>query len=278
VSFRFVAWFMGLEDASIQTGRYEFPPSTNNFKLVRYILKGRQTPIKLTFNNVRTFEELSGELGRQLLLDSTELLQYFLSEQTLQEIGLNKNQVLSLFIPNTYDLYWTISVKDLKEKMIAEHDKFWKKEGRIAKADSLTLSKAEIYTLASIVEKETNFLAERRRLAGVYLNRLSSGMKLQADPTVVFALGQFDLKRVLFEHLRYDNPYNTYMYEGLPPGPICMPSIHAIDAVLNAESHDYLFFCAKIGYAGEHVFTKTLKEHATVANAYREWLNKEGIK
>jgi UPF0755 protein len=221
---------------------------------------------------------LAGKFGAELEQDSLDFLHHFLSNSNLKELGLDSSTLLTSFIPNTYEVKWNTSPEKWMGRMASEADKFWDSEKRKDKLASIAMTKQQVYTLASIVEKESNLKTERPAVAGVYINRLKQGMKLQADPTVVFATGDFELRRILHSHLKLDSPYNTYMYEGLPPGPIYMPSVNSIDAVLNAEKHQYVFFCAKPGYNSGHVFAKTLAEHNRNADAYQEWLTKEGVK
>jgi UPF0755 protein len=175
-------------------------------------------------------------------------------------------------------MYWDDEVDEILTRLVSEKEKFWDKGARRKKAEKLGMSPAEVYTLASVVEKESNYKPERKTIAGLYLNRIRKGIPLQADPTVKYAVGQLDLRRVLNKHLEYDSPYNTYKYTGLPPGPIYMASVNSIDAVLNSENHNYVYMCAKPGYNSEHVFANTLRQHQVNANRYHRWLNSEGIK
>jgi UPF0755 protein len=185
---------------------------------------------------------------------------------------------MSIFVPNTYFVYWSASGEEIRDRLYEEADRFWAKEGRQAKADSLGLSRQEVYTLASIVESESNHDPEKPTIAGVYLNRLQRGIKLDADPTVVFAVGDFGLRRVLFKHLEVDSPYNTYKYAGLPPGPISMASIASIDAVLNPEQHDYLFFVARGDGSGTHMFAKNMTGHSRNIRTFQSQLRERGIR
>jgi UPF0755 protein len=277
-TYDLVAKFMNYNDGNIKDGKYKIKDGWNNRDLIGILRSGNQVPINVTFNNVRNIEELSGKLAPYFASDSLDILKHFTSEETLNKMELNKENIMTLFIPNTYQMYWNASPAAILERNKKEYNSFWNNDNRKEKAQDLELSKAEVYTLASIVEKETNHKAERKRMAGVYLNRLKRGIPLQADPTVVYAVGDFSIRRVLNVHLEYDSPYNTYKYAGLPPGPIYMPSVNSIDAVLNAEEHDYLYFCAKPGYDGAHLFAKTLRQHNVNANKYRQWLNSEGIR
>lgn len=258
------------------SGRYVIKNNMSNRQLVSMLRAGNQSPVNLTFNNARTIKDLSGKLSQNILADSTEIFE-FLNSNLIDGYGFTKETLMTLFIPNTYKVYWDITPVQLLERMIKEHQKFWNKE-RVAKAENLKLSLNQVYTLASIVDKESLQLEEKPRIAGVYLNRLNNNILLQADPTVVFAVGDFEIRRVLNKHLEYDSPYNTYKYAGLPPGPICMASISGIDSVLDYEKHEFLYFCAKPESNGGHAFSKTLSGHNQNALTYRKWLNERGIK
>ncbi len=262
----------------LRPGRYVFKPGTNNFAIINKLKRGVQDPVKVTINNVRDIFQLSAKLGDVLLLDSIEFVNLLTDSTVLNEINYTSESILSLFIPNTYEMYWTISSDRFLQRMIQENASFWNKENRKVKAIQKLLSTKDIYTIASIVDKETILESEKPLISEVYINRLNSGMKLQADPTVVYALGLRGIQRVLHEHLRIESPYNTYLVDGLPPGPIWMPEVSTIDSVLNAQKHDYLFFCAKPGYDGSHAFAKTLEGHYQNAKLYRQWLNKEKIR
>ena len=278
LTFDLIASLMKYKDGGIKDGKYLIKSGWSNRDLIGMLRVGKQMPINVTINNVRTFQELAGKLSAYFSVDSTSIVNYYISDTILSNLGLNKNTALTLFIPNTYQMYWNTKPKEIIERIKQENTRFWNENQRKEKAKALNLSREQVYTLASIVEKESNHKPERRRIAGVYLNRLKKSIPLQADPTVVFATGQYDLRRVLNVHLEMDSPYNTYKYTGLPPGPIYMPSVHSIDAVLNAEEHDYLYFCAKPGYNSEHLFAKTLRQHNINANSYRRWLSSEGIR
>lgn len=258
-----------------KTGKYKIPKNTkDNYNLIK-ALRGAQLAIKLTFHNFRMKEQLAAYLGKQIEADSLEIIELLNNETFLAQYGYTPDNVLAAFIPNTYEVYWHYTIKDFWERMQKEHKNFWTDE-RLEKAKALNLTPIEVYTLASIVECESQYKAERPRIAGVYLNRLKKeGWKLEADPTVVFAVGDFSLKRVLEKHLQFDSPYNTYKYAGLPPGPIYMSSINSIDAVLDAEVHDYMFFCARPHEAGQphtHAFAETLNGHLKNAKVYWNWL------
>jgi UPF0755 protein len=194
----------------------------------------------------------------------------------MERTGLDSANIKSLFIPNTYEFYWNTTAEGFTDRMIEEHNRFWNAD-RMAEAEHLGMTPAEVVTLASIVEKETNKNDEKQAIAGVYINRINSGWRLQADPTVVYAIGDFNIKRVLNKHKKYESPYNTYLNLGLPPGPICIPSISSVDAVLNYEDHDFMFFCAKDDLSGYHVFARTNAEHRRNAKRYQEALDERRI-
>ena len=260
----------------IKSGHYIIKNGMNNNQLLNMLRSGSQTPVKFTFNNIRTIEQLATRIDEQLEIDSLSFLNAVKENTTLKEIGFNNNNYAALFIPNTYELYWNIDAEEFVEKMINEYNRFWN-EDRLNKAKSLNITPIDVTILASIVNKETSKTSEMPRIAGVYLNRLKRNWLLQADPTLVFALGDFEIKRVLDIHKEIDSPYNTYKYVGLPPGPICIPSIAAIDAVLNAEKHKYFYFCAKDDMSGYHVFARNIREHNINAEKYRRALNKKKI-
>lgn len=276
--FTRVASLMSYKDSSVRAGKYTIQPNMSNKDLVSILRSGRQTPIKITFNNLRTKEDLAGKISSYIEIDSMELVHYFQDAEVQESVGLNNETFISLFIPNTYEFFWTVKKKNLLSRMQKEHADFWSKNDREAKADKLGLSKEEVYTLASIVEKESQRNQEKPTLAGVYLNRINIGMPLQADPTVVFATGEFGLRRVLNRHLEFDSPYNTYKYPGLPPGPIYMPGIPSIDAVLNREDHKYLYFCSSPEIQGAHLFAESLSQHNANARRYHRWLDRQGIR
>lgn len=274
-SFVWVANQMNYIDSKIRSGRYKIEAGWSNRELVGHLRAGRQATVKVVLNNERLLPEVAGKASRFIQADSAGIMNLINDPSFLSEIGYTKETLMSLFIPNTYDYYWGTTPKDFFERMEKEHNKFWKKNSRTKKAEDLKLTKEEVYTLASIVERETNKNDEKRRIAGVYLNRLEQGILLQADPTVVFANQDFGIRRVLNKHTALDSPYNTYKYAGLPPGPISMASIASIDAVLNAEKHEYIFFCAKADESGYHAFAKTLRGHNENARVYRKWLTKK---
>lgn len=271
-----VASWMKYGEHNFKPGRYLLTDGMSNRDLISLLRSGRQSPVMVTINNVRTVDQLAGKLTAKLELDSQKYYHYLLDSDNYSQSNLDSQNLLTLFIPNTYEVFWDISAEGLTSRMSYEHEQFWKKNQRLNKANELEMSAAEVYTLASIVERETQTSGERPIVAGLYLNRLRVGIPLQADPTVVFAVGDFGIRRVLNKHLIIDSPYNTYLYAGLPPGPICMPSVNSIDAVLNAAKHNYLYMCAQPD-SREHVFAASLTEHNRNANVYRRWLNKKGI-
>ena len=261
-----------------RTGRYELATNATMWDLVRELRNGIQTPVKLVVPPARTIEKMTTVLSKNLMLDSLSLAQVLNDETRMKEVGgYSKETLPCLFIPETYEVYWDITPDKLVERLQKEKEKFWNANRR-KKALEAKLTPDEVTTLASIVESETNYAPEKATVAGLYLNRLQRGIKLQSDPTVKFALQDFGLRRILFQHLEYDSPYNTYMYEGLPPGPICIPTPAGIDAVLNYERHKYLYMCAKEDFSGSHNFEETLSGHLINARRYQQALNARGIK
>ena len=277
-SFELVANVLKYKESGVRSGRYIIKPNMSSFALVRMLRAGFQTPVKLTFNNVRTIQELAGKISRYIEPDSQELLKVLLDSAYLSEMGFNEYNVLTMFIPNTYEFFWNTTPDKLFRRMKSEHDKFWQSPDRQAKLKSLGLDQKEVYTLASIVEKETLVSSEKSTISSVYLNRLRAGQRLQADPTVVFASGDYSLNRIYEKHTQIRSPYNTYRNTGLPPGPIFMPDVSTIDAVLNTKDTDYMFFCAVGDGSGRHSFAETFRQHVENANKYRELLNRQDIK
>ena len=275
-SFRWVAKQMSFVKPMVRSGRFEIKPSWSNRALINHLRSGKQATVKIVLTNERLPEDIAGKVSKIIEADSISIDNLLRDEVFLADYGYTKETAMCVFIPNTYDFYWNRDAKAFFEKMVKEHKKFWDKNDRRTKAKALELSPNEVYTLASIVERETNRNDEKPTIAGVYLNRLKKGMLLQADPTVVFAVGQFDLRRVLNKHLKFDSPYNTYKYTGLPPGPISLSEISSIDAVLNREDHNYIFFCAKGDGSGYHAFAKTLSGHNANAARYRKNLKARG--
>jgi len=273
-SFEKVASLMKYNN--VKSGRYSIPAEMSNKDLVSLLRSGVQEPIDLVISHGRTLGDIASAIGNQMEVDSAELQAAILNERFLDKVNLEESNVISMIVPNTYQMYWDAPAEKILDRLAKEYDVYWKK--REAQLAQLSMTKLEVSTLASIVESESQHKPERPTIAGVYLNRLKSNIPLQADPTVVYAVGDFTIRRVLNKHLEVDSPYNTYKYNGLPPGPICMPSISSLDAVLNAENHDYLFFCAKPGYNAGHSFAKTNAQHERNARVYRRWLSNEGIR
>lgn len=275
-------WVAAIKDFSKpKVGRYVLKVGMSNNELINMLRSGRQTPLKLSFNNQDTLEKFAGRIAEQLAADSITLLTTFTDKKFLNENNLTEKSVLQIFIPNTYEFYWTVSPEKFRAKMLIAYNRFWN-DSRLQKAKELNLLKSEVITLASIVQKETAKNIERPIVAGLYLNRLKKGMPLQADPTVIYAVkaikGQdYVVKRVLTADLQINSPYNTYKNRGLPPTLIAMPDISAIDAVLNADKHNYIYMCASVDKIGYHAFAKTLSQHNANAAKYHQWLNKQGV-
>ncbi len=258
------------------TGRYAVFPTDNMLDIYLRISRGRQTPVNLSFNNIRTREQLARRIGNQLMIDSAEIATLLFDSIYCAGRGYTPMTIISMFIPNTYEMYWNINADNFFSRMQKEYDKFWNKE-RVNKAKQIGFTPEQVITLASIVEEETNNNAEKPIVAGLYINRLHRGMPLQADPTIKFALQDFSLKRIYDKHLHIDSPYNTYKYSGLPPGPIRIPSAKSIDSVLNYVRHNYIYMCAKEDFSGTHNFASTFSEHQKNAQKYRRALNNRKI-
>ncbi|MBK7213643.1 MAG: endolytic transglycosylase MltG [Bacteroidales bacterium] len=274
-TFEWVAKLMKYPD-HVKPGHYVITSGMNNRELISKLRSGRQDPVKLVFNNIRTKEDLAGHIASQIEADSASLIKLLSDSAYVSGFGFRPSNILTMFIPNTYAVYWNITPAKFMERMHKEYNNFWN-ASRVQKLDNIKLSRLEVMTLASIVEKESNKNDEKPDIAGVYMNRLKQNWLLQADPTLVFALGDFTIKRVLNVYKKIDSPYNTYMYIGLPPGPICMPSVASIDAVLNYRQHNYMYFCAREDFSGYHNFAVNQQEHELNARRYQEALNKQGI-
>lgn len=257
----------------VKPGRYVLTDGMSNRQLCNKLNGGLQSPVKVTFNNLRDVPMLAGRVSEQIEADSIAIVNYLNDDANLAALGFAGPTLPALFLPNTYEFYWNTDAAQFVARMRKEYDKYWNDE-RLEKAKAIGLTPVEVSTLASIVDKETNKTDEMARIAGVYLNRLRNGWLLQADPTLVFAVGDFELKRVLNVHKEVESPYNTYKYSGLPPGPICIPSLASINSVLNAEKHNYYYFCAKDDFSGYHVFAKTLTEHNRNATRYQRALSR----
>ena len=266
---------------NVKPGRFLIKKGMNAYQIITALRLN--IPVKLSFNNQERLENLCERLSTQIEPNKTELYNALFDSVFIVKNGFTKDNVLAMFLPNTYEVYWNISPEKFRIKMLTEYQLFWTKE-RLLKARSLNLTPIQIITLASIVHKESVRKSERPTIAGVYLNRLNKGILLQADPTVIYAIklseNNFNkvIKRVLNKDLVLQSPYNTYQNQGLPPGPIAMPDIDAIDAVLNAKTHNYIYFCASVEKFGYHVFAVTLSEHLQNAKKYTNWLNQQGTK
>ncbi len=263
-------------DKSVASGRYILLKDMSYNDIINLFRSGNQTPVQLTFNNIRTREELAGVLSKQLMADSSLLVQKFRDEAFISRHGFNMHTALCPFIPNTYEVYWNISPEQLYQRMIAEFTAFWTEEN-LEKAAAQGLSNVEVCILASIVEEETVLNKEKPIVAGLYINRLRRGIPLQADPTLRFAKNDFTVQRILNAYKEIDSPYNTYKYKGLPPGPIRIPEISTLRAVLNPQKHNYIYMCAKPDFSGEHNFATTLAEHNQNARNYQRELNRRKI-
>ena len=267
--------------SNIKAGKYAIKHGMSNNDIINSI-RSNNLPIKVTFNNQETFEDLAGRIAVQIEADSLSILNAITSENFMESNGFNTRTAIGMYIPNSYEFFWNTSAEQFRDRMLKEYNRFWN-ESRMEKAKNLNFSPEQIIALASIVQKETAKVDERARVAGVYVNRLKSGMPLQADPTVIYAIkeksGDFDqvIKRVLYKDLELDSPYNTYKYAGLPPGPITMPDISSIDAVLNYEKHDYYYFVVDINNFGYHKFSKSLSQHNRNREEYIRWINQQGI-
>ena len=264
-----------------KTGRYKILKDIGNNDIVNS-LKFNNTPVNVIFNNQERIENLAGRVSKQIYEDSASLVKAFKDKNFLSINSFNNDNVLSMFIPNSYEVYWNVKPEDFRDKMLTEYNKFWNQQ-RTKKAEQLGLSKLEVISLASIVQKESIKVDERPTIAGVYINRLKKRMRLQADPTVIYSIKDyyknFDtiIRRVLYRDLRLKSRYNTYRINGLPPGPIAMPDISAIDAVLDYEKHNYIFFVADPYNRGYHLFARNLSEHNRNKRVYTRWLNSRGI-
>ena len=262
---------------NIHPGRYIVKDGMSNNRLVNMLRGGLQSPVKVTFNNMRNVDMLAGRVASQIEADSASISNLLHNQDYIHQLGFNNYTIPALFLPDTYEFYWNTDAEGFVVRMFQEYNKFWSEE-RKQQAQSKGLTPVQVSTLASIVNKETNMSDEMPRVAGVYLNRLKNNWLLQADPTLIFAWNDYTIKRVLDRHKEIESPYNTYKYPGLPPGPICIPSLAAVKAVLNAEDHHYFYFCAKEDFSGYHNFAKTLAEHNRNATKYQQALNQRGIR
>ena len=277
-SFTGFLWMAQWRDynSNIHTGRYAIRPGENVYHVFSRLYRGYQEPINLTISNVRTLDRLALSVEKQLMVVPAEIAIVMNDSAFQKKLGYEKETISSLFIPETYQVYWDMSVNEFFERMQKEHEKFWNQE-RLAKATAIGMTTEEVSTLASIVEEETNNNEEKPMVAGLYINRLHKGMPLQADPTIKFALQDFGLRRITNEHLNVNSPYNTYLNAGLPPGPIRIPSPIGIDAVLNYAKHNYIYMCAKEDFSGTHNFASNYADHMKNARKYWNALNERKI-
>jgi UPF0755 protein len=263
-------------DMHIHAGRYPVKNGMSNNAFVNMLRSGLQEPVRVVINNARTNEDLAGSLSAQLEPNAGKVLELLNDDQFTGQYGFNRFTILGMFLPNTYEFWWNTSAEALFKRMYGDYNKFWTNYRR-NKAREINLDQNAVITLASILMNETNKEDEYRRMAGVYINRLNKGIMLQADPTVKFALHDYERKRILKKDIQINSPYNTYLHYGLPPGPIALPSVKAIDAVLEYEKHDFLFFCAREDFSGYHNFARTLDQHNKNARSYQKALNRRNI-
>lgn len=277
-AFEFYAEYLELE-SNLRVGTFRIEPGMSVMTIVRTLKYGDSITTRLTINNARTPEALAKKIAAKFEFSEQDMLSTLRDSTLIAELGYNSaEEMFSIFIPNTYELFSDISPRSLVLKFKEESDKFWASKERQRKLDRVGLSPLEVMTLASIVHEETRAKSEMPRIAGVYMNRLEKDMLLQADPTVKYAINDPSVKRILKKHLKIESPYNTYIHKGLPPAPIAMPDVAAIEAVLDYEEHDYLYFCARAEFDGKHNFAETLEEHNKNARAYQDALNKRNIK
>ncbi|MFN3916770.1 MAG: endolytic transglycosylase MltG [Flavobacteriales bacterium] len=278
-SFSLLAEKMNYSGSNVVPGKYVLNSSMTNRDLITHLRAGRgRVEVNVTFNNIRLLEDLCERMAENIEATPEDLLALLTNEELLSKYGFNNRTIISMFLPDTYRMQWNTSAQELIDRMATEYKKFWN-EDRKTKAKALNMSQSQVVTLASILyEEQKTRLDEHPKIAGLYINRLRDGWPLQSDPTVKFALGDFEKKRIYFADLEVNSPYNTYKNKGLPPGPICMPSKSAIDAVLNYEKHGYYFMCAQPGGTGYHNFAKTNAQHEVYAKQYHQWQNKVGVK
>lgn len=275
-SFRWVADKMKYSE-NVKPGKYQLRKRMSNKELISLLRSGKQVPVRLTFSNLRTVYDLAGAVGGKIEADSAAIAFLFKDNSFLAKYGLNEENSLCLMIPNTYEFRWNTSAEEFFKRMSDEYKKFWT-EQRKTKAKKAGLTQTQVCILASIVDKETRKNDEKPMIAGVYMNRYLKGWKLEADPTLVFASGDYSIRRVLNEHKEIDSPYNTYMYSGFPPGPICMPTIASVDAVLNYTKHNFMFFCAREDFSGYHSFAINYNQHLANARRFQRELDRRNIK
>ena len=274
LSFSFLSKLMEYQE-NIKIGAYKVKMNMSNYEMITMLRSGNQTPIKLTFTYARKIEDLAEKITTKLKMSKDDLLNY-LNENINNYNGFKKTDIISIFLPDTYEVYWNISPEKLTNKMYSEYKKFWNEE-RLSKLDKINLNQKEAIVLASIVASESRMLDEADRIAGLYINRLNRNMRLQADPTLIFAANDFTIRRVLNKHKKIKSPYNTYIHRGLPPGPIRLASKKYIDAVLNYEKHNYIYMCAKEDFSGYHAFATNLSDHNRNAKKFQIALNMRKI-
>ena len=274
LSFSFLSKLMEYQE-NIKIGAYKVKMNMSNYEMITMLRSGNQTPIKLTFSYARKIEDLAEKITTKLKMSKDDLLNY-LNENINNYSGFKKTDIISIFLPDTYEVYWNISPEKLTNKMYSEYKKFWNEE-RLSKLDKINLNQKEAIVLASIVASESRMLDEADRIAGLYINRLNRNMLLQADPTLIFAANDFTIRRVLNKHKKIKSPYNTYIHRGLPPGPIRLASKKYIDAVLNYEKHNYIYMCAKEDFSGYHAFATNLSDHNRNAKKFQIALNMRKI-
>ena len=274
LSFSFLSKLMEYQE-NIKIGAYKVKMNMSNYEMITMLRSGNQTPIKLTFSYARKIEDLAEKITTKLKMSRDDLLNY-LNENINNYSGFKKTDIISIFLPDTYEVYWNISPEKLTNKMYSEYKKFWNEE-RLSKLDKINLNQKEAIVLASIVASESRMLDEADRIAGLYINRLNRNMRLQADPTLIFAANDFTIRRVLNKHKKIKSPYNTYIHRGLPPGPIRLASKKYIDAVLNYEKHNYIYMCAKEDFSGYHAFATNLSDHNRNAKKFQLALNMRKI-
>jgi UPF0755 protein len=277
-NMRILDWFAKKKNYPdlIRPGRYLITGDLGYNGLINLLRSGRQAPVDITFNNVRTLNQIAGKIGKYIEADSSQIIRFLSDDSNFSSDGFKKENIIALFIPNTYELYWNTDAGELYSRMLKEYRLFWN-DKRLAKSKDIGLNPIEVSIIASIIDDEVVKAEEKPRIAGVYLNRLKRGIPLQACPTIKFAMNDFTITRVLYKHLEFESPYNTYKYSGFPPGPIGCPSVEGIEAVLNAEKHDYIFFAAKADFSGYHNFSRTLSEHNRYAAIYQKELDKRKI-
>ena len=262
--------------ANVHPGKYRIRYNMSNNDILNMLRSGIQEPVNVVINIARTPEDLADKIADQIEASRGELMKLMDNDSYMQQYGFDKQTVIGMFLPNTYEFWWNTNAEGFVKRMHKEYNKFWNRE-RTGRTRELNFTQNEVITLASIIINETNKEDEYRRIAGVYINRLNQGIRLQADPTVKFALGDFERQRILKTDTYFDSPYNTYVHGGLPPGPIAIPAVKAIDAVLKYEKHDYLYFCAKEDFSGYHNFARTLDQHNKNARSYQKALNRRNI-